>query len=261
MAELRRVTSPTAANTNEKSNRPSSSSGVTKSLKKMPSEGLISLSPEPGRVKFAESSLDRPGSSGSARAESSLTKEMESLSVNKKSIGTEKMVVSEHIKDQGKSDSSDSETSSEESSGDETSSPETYTTKTQDKFEAPVELKGDFLSAVMDEDYEKAKDLCKQILLLEPDNATCTEFHSVLAEKIKQDEVQEDTDTDSDDDDDDDDDDNEDSSEEGDDEENEESSDDDEEDDDDDDSDDDFTPPTGPINLIMGGLPIKMQNR
>ncbi|EDO43760.1 predicted protein [Nematostella vectensis] len=150
MAELRRVTSPTAANTNEKSN------------------SIIPI------IFYTESSL---------------TKEMESLSVNKKPIGTEKMLVSEHMKDQGKSDSSDSETSSEESSGDETSSPETYTTKTQDKVEAPVELKGDFLSAVMDEDYEKAKDLCKQILLLEPDNATCTEFHSVLAEKIKQDGV------------------------------------------------------------------------
>ena len=44
-------------------------------------------------------------------------------------------------------------------------------------------------------------------------------------------------------------------------EDNEDDDDDDDDNDDDSDSDDDFTLPPGPINLIMGGLPIRPQNR
>ncbi|KAK3734813.1 hypothetical protein QZH41_009691, partial [Actinostola sp. cb2023] len=145
------------------------------------------------------------------------------------------------------SDQESSEESSESDSDDSDSESE--------KTKAPIEMKGEFMKYVMDEDYEKAKELCQKILLLEPDNTVCIEFHGLIVQKLEQEKSEESSsDEDSDDDDDDD----------------EEDDDKDQEDDDDDettsdeesesDSDDDFTVPPG-LNLIMGGLPIKPQTK
>jgi len=38
----------------------------------------------------------------------------------------------------------------------------------------------------MDENYGTAKEICHQILLLEPDNKTCSEFHAVIVKKMQQ---------------------------------------------------------------------------
>ena len=47
---------------------------------------------------------------------------------------------------------------------------------------APVELAGEFVSAVMRRDYHNALVLCQALLLLEPNNETYLEFEKVLSE-------------------------------------------------------------------------------
>lgn len=57
---------------------------------------------------------------------------------------------------------------------------------------APIELAGEFISAVMRQDFHDALVLCQALLLLEPNNKTYIEFEKVLREakerKIKIDE-------------------------------------------------------------------------
>ncbi|KAL9967286.1 hypothetical protein ACROYT_G025482 [Oculina patagonica] len=156
---------------------------------------------------------------------------------------------------------SDSEFSSESDKGSINDGEHCGATDHSNKAEASVELKGEFLKAVMDEDYEKAKELCHKLLLLEPDNKICSEFHAVIVEKMQQDAADEDEESG----DDDDDSSSTESSESGEEDEGQESDDKNSEDDDDSDnesdSDDDYTPLSGPINLIVGGLPIRPQSR
>ena len=47
---------------------------------------------------------------------------------------------------------------------------------------APVELSGEFVSAVMRQDYHNAYVLCQALLILEPYNETYIEFEKVLSE-------------------------------------------------------------------------------
>ncbi|XP_078378374.1 uncharacterized protein LOC144661470 isoform X2 [Oculina patagonica] len=265
---------------------------IKRSVRKVPSEGLIVLSPEPGQVKFESADISKPGSStdstsvvrnGSAgHVERSLKlarkkEQLESEIPRRNSTGAE--IIDDPIisrlgelklgkqEDIMKScpttdkEDSDSEFSSESDKGSINDGEHCGATDHSNKAEASVELKGEFLKAVMDEDYEKAKELCHKLLLLEPDNKICSEFHAVIVEKMQQDAADEDEESG----DDDDDSSSTESSESGEEDEGQESDDKNSEDDDDSDnesdSDDDYTPLSGPINLIVGGLPIRPQSR
>ncbi|XP_072173611.1 uncharacterized protein [Diadema setosum] len=50
---------------------------------------------------------------------------------------------------------------------------------------APIELMGEFLDAVMDEEYETADKLCKMILIYEPDNKECLQFKPLIEEMLR----------------------------------------------------------------------------
>ncbi|XP_041459098.1 protein starmaker-like isoform X2 [Lytechinus variegatus] len=50
---------------------------------------------------------------------------------------------------------------------------------------APIELMGEFLDSVMEEDYETADKLCKMILIYEPENAECLQFKPLIEEMLK----------------------------------------------------------------------------
>ena len=136
----------------------------------------------------------------------------------------------------------------------------------------PIELKAEFLSCVMEKNYEKALHLCNEMLAIDPENKTAVEFQIVIKEKLQQesssdddseedesetndsetddidnnDDESGDSDNEDDEDEDEDDEDDQDSDESSDDEEEEES-----------DSDSDIEIPTGSINLLMGGLPLR----
>lgn len=269
--------------------RSSSAGSIRKSITKVPSEGLIVLPPDKEFVRFENGggsstncvSAVRVGSAG--RVERNLQmarkKELEDeISTDSASASgitadgelqkgetkckplkqTDKLDAKVDHKEEEESESSDSDSS--DSDERETSASAAATEAKEGAAQAPVELKGKFLKAVMDEDYENAKELCQKILLLEPDNKTCSEFHAVIVEKIKQEDEKSDDSEES----------TEESSDETEEDENQESSEDDQDDDDNEEeddednessSDDDFALPPGPINLIMGGLPIRPQKR
>lgn len=271
---------------------------IKKSVEKIPSEGLVELSPEPGPVKFesqgiprlgsgtAFASVVRGGSAGRVERSLQLARKKELVdeiprrnSTGAETIFNEKIKLSEQkeeIENSPRQDAkgcphkedSDSELSSSSDDISEGKGKDNGTADQINNTEALVQLKAEFLKAVMDEDYGKAKELCQKILLLEPDNKLCSEFHAVIVEKIQQDAFAIE-DSEGDDDSDDGDESSEESNESVDDgqESDDSNSEDDDEDDDDDDddeesdSDDDCTLPSSPINLIMGGLPIKPQNR
>lgn len=262
---------------------------IKKTVGKVTPKGLIELPPEPGAVKFECQGILRPNSStavrgGSAgRVERSLQlarkKELvdeiptrcnsagaEMISLGKikhsKQIQEMENLPRQTAKVPSDEDNSGSDSSSS-SSSEEIQEGKDHRTADQIKNMEPLdELKAEFLTTVMDENYEKAKELCQKILLLEPDNKLCSEFHAVIVEKIQQDAVAAEDSGDDDESDEEDD-----NCEEGidsdDDEESNDSDSDnsDEEDDGESDSDDDYSTPAGPINLIMGGLPIKPQSR
>ncbi|XP_074857576.1 glutamate-rich protein 2 [Carettochelys insculpta] len=49
---------------------------------------------------------------------------------------------------------------------------------------APIELLGEFLKAIMDQDYSLAKKLCQMILIYEPENTEAKQFLPLLEEKL-----------------------------------------------------------------------------
>jgi len=281
------TTTPNEKMSAQNQDRPSSAGSIKRNKSKISAEGLIVLPPEPGHVKFESVSVSRPSSSadylsgtrtGSAgRLERSLQlarkKELEDEFPRRNSAGADlssalgdlKLKQEERkVTPPEQTDEDSSESSDTESSDSDEKSPATSASAAEEATvaEAPVELKGEFLRAVMDEEYEKAKELCQKILLLEPDNKTCSEFHAVICEKMKQDEEEEDRD-DSDDSEESDDEDesDDDKGDEGDKDDDDDEDDDNDDDDNESDSDDDVTLPPGPINLIMGGLPIRPQSR
>ena len=139
----------------------------------------------------------------------------------------------------------------------------------------PIELKAEFLSCVMEKNYEKALHLCNEMLAFDPENITAVEFQIVIKEKLQQesssdddseedesetdeseaDDVDNNSDESADSDNEDDEDGDEDEENEEDNQDSDESSDDEEEEESD--SDSDIEIPTGPINLLMGGLPLR----
>ncbi|XP_060553227.1 uncharacterized protein DDB_G0283697-like [Ruditapes philippinarum] len=125
-----------------------------------------------------------------------------------------------------KNDEGSAETSSDEESDDEEDD------LIGEKGKAPNNLLMEFLSCMMEEDYENAEKLCKMILIYEPENEEALNFYPLIQEKRRLEEEDDDDDDDDDEDDDDDDDDDE-SDDSG-----EEVSDDDDEDEEDDDSSD-----------------------
>lgn len=279
----------------EMSSRPVGS--MKKIVRKVTSKGLIELPPEPGTVKFECQGISRP-SSGTAVRGGSAGRVERSLQLARKeelvdeiptrcnSAGAEMIFLGKikHSKQlqemenvprqtskvSNEEDNSDSDSSSLSSSKEIQEGKDHRTADQIKNMELPDELKAEFLTTVMDENYEKAKELCQKILLLEPDNKLCSEFHAVIVEKIQQDAVAAE---DSDDDDDEIDEkdnncvessDSNDDGEDSNDSDSDEDEDDDEESDSDDeesDSDDEYSTPAGPVNLIMGGLPIKLQSR
>ncbi|XP_025037957.2 glutamate-rich protein 2 isoform X3 [Pelodiscus sinensis] len=52
------------------------------------------------------------------------------------------------------------------------------------KRKAPIELLGEFLKAIMDQDYSLAKKLCQMILIYEPENTEAKQFLPVIEEKL-----------------------------------------------------------------------------
>ncbi|KAM7154129.1 glutamate-rich protein 2 isoform 3-T3 [Macrochelys suwanniensis] len=52
------------------------------------------------------------------------------------------------------------------------------------KRNAPIELLGEFLKAVMDQDYSLSKKLCQMILIYEPENTEAKQFLPLLEEKL-----------------------------------------------------------------------------
>ncbi|KAM4024778.1 glutamate-rich protein 2 isoform 1-T1 [Anomaloglossus baeobatrachus] len=57
--------------------------------------------------------------------------------------------------------------------------------ESDDDGRAPMELLAEFISAVMEEDYEVAHKLCQMILLYEPDNPEAKEFSPLIEEMLK----------------------------------------------------------------------------
>ncbi|KAJ8035939.1 Glutamate-rich protein 2 [Holothuria leucospilota] len=57
--------------------------------------------------------------------------------------------------------------------------------ESEEEEKAPFELMGEFLEAVMDEDYETADKLCKMIMMYEPDNSECKQFQPLIEEMLK----------------------------------------------------------------------------
>ncbi|XP_062434894.1 glutamate-rich protein 2 [Rhea pennata] len=52
------------------------------------------------------------------------------------------------------------------------------------KFSAPLELLAEFLKAIMNGNYNLAKNLCQMILIYEPENAEAKQFFPLLEEKL-----------------------------------------------------------------------------
>ncbi|XP_044888803.1 glutamate-rich protein 2 isoform X2 [Mauremys mutica] len=52
------------------------------------------------------------------------------------------------------------------------------------KTNAPIELLGEFLKAIMDQDYSLSKKLCQMILIYEPENTEAKQFLPLLEEKL-----------------------------------------------------------------------------
>ncbi|XP_074823666.1 glutamate-rich protein 2 isoform X25 [Natator depressus] len=52
------------------------------------------------------------------------------------------------------------------------------------KRNAPIELLGEFLKAIMDQDYSLSKKLCQMILIYEPENTEAKQFLPLLEEKL-----------------------------------------------------------------------------
>nr|XP_032626957.1 glutamate-rich protein 2 isoform X2 [Chelonoidis abingdonii] len=52
------------------------------------------------------------------------------------------------------------------------------------KTNAPIELLGEFLKAIMDQDYNLSKKLCQMILIYEPENTEAKQFLPLLEEKL-----------------------------------------------------------------------------
>nr|XP_025949216.1 glutamate-rich protein 2 isoform X2 [Dromaius novaehollandiae] len=52
------------------------------------------------------------------------------------------------------------------------------------KFSAPIELLGEFLKAIMNGNYSLAKNLCRMILIYEPENTEAKQFFPLLEEKL-----------------------------------------------------------------------------
>ncbi|XP_031570288.1 transcription initiation factor TFIID subunit 11-like [Actinia tenebrosa] len=298
MSEIKKVASP-MANTmmvlDQGEELLRSPSGLTRRpLKKATSEGLISLSAEPGKVKFEvgnqtwlESEGTRCSSAGRIERKLQLFKKKEDseeqrrnstdgiffkpqdnplvtkISTMKISSTTTtektKLLQDEKPSKAGKheSESSESESDSDESESDNEEAKENDMSNDENKEMVPIEIKAEFIQCVMSGNYTKAQETCKQILLLEPDNATCKEFHSVIMMKIEQDNMEDSDEDDSEDDDDDDEEDDDDDGEDDNDEEESNTSSSSEESEEDTD-DDEFTVAPG-LNLIMGGLPIKPQ--
>ncbi|XP_028392247.1 nucleolar transcription factor 1-like isoform X2 [Dendronephthya gigantea] len=135
------------------------------------------------------------------------------------------------------------------------------------------ESKAKFLSCVMSKNYEKALHRCNEMLAIDPENKTLIDYQSLITEKLKQeqsssdeseDDGSESSDSEADDDEDsgessddsEDDEDGEDDDEDGDEEENEDESSEESESS----SDSDIEIPVGPINLLMGGLPLRLSS-
>ncbi|XP_033117195.1 glutamic acid-rich protein-like [Anneissia japonica] len=55
----------------------------------------------------------------------------------------------------------------------------------EDERKAPIELLGEFLEAVMDEDFQNAQKLCQMILIYEPDNKEANEFKPLIDEELR----------------------------------------------------------------------------
>ncbi|XP_071788244.1 uncharacterized protein [Asterias amurensis] len=55
----------------------------------------------------------------------------------------------------------------------------------EEEEKAPFQLLGEFLEAVMEEDYENAEKLCKMVLLYEPENAEAKQFQPLIEEMLK----------------------------------------------------------------------------
>lgn len=265
--------------------RPSSGGAIKRSNAKISADGLTLLPPEPGLVKFESVGITRPCSSDCAsvlgRVQRSLQvarkKELEEDTLCFESsvangIGNYQIIEQDGGHDAQHTvgcDSTDIDLCNGVDKRQATSADNGVNandTCIADLAQAPVELKGEFLKAVMDEEFGKAKQLCQKILLLEPDNKTCSEFHAVICEKMKQDdEVSDDSDQSNDETDETDESGDEEEEESENDDENNESSEEDRSDDDEEEEeeeeDDDVTLPLGPVNLIMGGLPIIPQKK
>ncbi|XP_030066294.1 glutamate-rich protein 2 [Microcaecilia unicolor] len=62
--------------------------------------------------------------------------------------------------------------------------------KEDEKEKAPIELMGEFLAALMDEDYKLASKLCQMILIYEPENPEAKQFLPLIEKKLQMEETE-----------------------------------------------------------------------
>ncbi|XP_072020758.1 uncharacterized protein [Amphiura filiformis] len=82
-------------------------------------------------------------------------------------------------------DASEQSTEAQPKAGDESSSDEDDTEDEDEEPKAPIELLGEFVEAVMDEEWEDADKLCKMVLMYEPDNAEAKQFQPLIEEMLR----------------------------------------------------------------------------
>ncbi|XP_006003036.2 glutamate-rich protein 2 [Latimeria chalumnae] len=70
---------------------------------------------------------------------------------------------------------------------------EEETSEEEEDRRAPIELLGEFLKAIMDQDYKLASKLCQMILIYEPENPEAKQFIPLIEEKLLLDETDEQT--------------------------------------------------------------------
>ncbi|XP_038078780.1 probable serine/threonine-protein kinase ifkA isoform X2 [Patiria miniata] len=77
------------------------------------------------------------------------------------------------------------EADDENESNDDDDDDEEEDNEEDEEGKAPFQLLGEFLEAVMEEDYENAEKLCKMVLLYEPENAEAKQFQPLIEEMLK----------------------------------------------------------------------------
>ncbi|XP_029461599.1 glutamate-rich protein 2 isoform X2 [Rhinatrema bivittatum] len=69
--------------------------------------------------------------------------------------------------------------------GEDEESSDDLSEKEDEKERAPIELMGEFLAAIMDEDYKLASKLCQMILIYEPENPEAIQFMPLIEKKLQ----------------------------------------------------------------------------